>query len=134
MSFHQKDNCRYFKRFHKNLPKREELAFVTCFSYVVALLDGYFRVLETRNNHWLHAVLNYIGPNDHQGINVYHNGGHIGNSTKNFGQHGRSNGRIFIGKLAYEINDHYASVEVDELLFYNRALTEDEITMLSESG
>ena len=69
--------------------------------------------------------------NNQQGINVYHNGEHIGNSTKSFQQSGGVNGRIIIGKVGY-ISRYYASALVDGLLFFNRALTEEEITMLSQ--
>ena len=108
--------------------------FLTCLRYLVSLLDGYFIFLETKSFHWRHSVLNYIGPNDHQGINIYHDGGHVGNGTKTVKQTSRVNGRIIIGKVTYEQRGFYASVQVDELLFYNRALTEEEITMLSQSG
>ena len=70
--------------------------------------------------------------NNEQGITVYHNGEHIRNATKSFHQLGRVNGRIIIGKVGYMISSYYASVLVDGLLFFNRALTEEEITMLSQ--
>ena len=63
--------------------------------------------------------------NNEQGITVYHNGQHFGNATKSFQQSGRVNGRIIIGKVEYMISRYYASVLVDGLLFFNRALTEE---------
>ena len=106
--------------------------FFNCLRYRVSLLDGYFLVIEARTHGWVHAVLNYIGPNEDQGIKIYHNGEHIANGTKTFQQRSRVNGRIIIGKVAYMLSTHYASLLVDSLLFFNRALTEEEITMLSQ--
>ena len=41
-------------------------------------------------------------------------------------------GRIVIGRQLTRGDRDYASVEVDELLFFNEALSEDQIMMLKE--
>ena len=76
-------------------------------------------------------MLNFIGPNNGQGISIYQDGEHKGNETTkdSTSSPDPSSGRIVIGRL---LNGHYASVQVDELLFFNQTLTESEITMLSQ--
>ena len=44
-----------------------------------------------------------------------------------------NNGTIVIGRLFTDLNEFYGSVQMDELLFYNRTLTEPEIRMLSQN-
>ena len=85
---------------------------------------------------WIHAVLNFIGTNDEEVIRIYNNGVQVTNEE--IGQTNRtqstSDGRIVIGRL-YTNEDEdsdYASVQVDELLFFNQTLTEPEIAMLSK--
>ena len=84
-----------------------------------------------RSSGWVHSVLNFIGPNNGQGISVYQDGQHKGNATTkdSTSSSDPSIGRIVIGRL---LNGHYASVQVDELLFFNQTLTESEITMLNQ--
>ena len=79
------------------------------------------------------GVLNFLGPNDEEGIRIYENGKHVGNHTIiTQSSTTESNGRIVIGRAFTEINNYYASVQVDELLFFNRSLTKQEIGMLSQ--
>ena len=62
---------------------------------------------------------------------VYQDGQHKGNATTkdSTSSSDPSIGRIVVGRL---LNGHYASVQVDELLFFNQTLTESEITILSQ--
>ena len=53
-------------------------------------------------SNWVHAVMNFIGPNEGQGIRVYNDGNLIGNdTTKSNGAFPLSNGRIQIGRVQY---------------------------------
>ena len=49
------------------------LSYWLIFSYWITLVDGYFALefIET-NDGWIHVALVYSGPNDGQGISVYH--------------------------------------------------------------
>ena len=38
------------------------------------ITNGYFCVEATKTSEWTHIVLNYIGPNDGQGIQIYQDG------------------------------------------------------------
>ena len=95
--------------------------------------SGQFTVSVGKSNEWVHGVLNFLGPNDGEGIRIYENGKNVGNH-KNITQSSstESNGRIAIGRVFTEINNYYGSVQVDELLFFNHSLTEQEIRMLSQ--
>ena len=89
------------------------------------------------SNEWVHEVINYVGPNNGDDFSIYHNGNFLFNltslvdpTTKPFNP---SDGRIVIGRIRTDLNIRYASVQVDELLFFNQSLTEQEIMMLSQS-
>ena len=97
------------------------------------MLSGHFQVSVGKSNEWVHGVLNFLGPNDEEGIRIYENGKHVGNHTIiTQSSSTEPNGRIVIGRLFTEDNNFYGSVQVDELLFFNHSLTEGEITLLSQ--
>ena len=85
--------------------------------------------------------MNFIGPDEGQGIRVYNDGKLIGNdTTKVDGSYAPSNGGIQIGRIDFRFHNNpsttfpfHASVEVDELLIYNRTLTEPEIILLKQN-
>ena len=88
------------------------------------------------SNEWVHEVINYVGPNNGDDFGIYHNGDFIFNVTLFLtftNQSIPSDGRIVIGRTRTNVNFNYASVQVDELLFFNKNLTEQEIMMLSQS-
>ena len=108
--------------------------FFIFFSYLVQLRDGHFEIDGRTTSDWVHVVLNYIGPNLGQGIWVYNNGRVIGHDvTKRSNiQYSQGDGEIHIGFLQ-TLLPIYASVEVDQLFFFNRSLTDSEITKLSQN-
>ena len=73
---------------------------------------------------WVHSVMVYHGVG--QGITVYHDGRKIATDTskKFLGSKPKGNGQVLIGKR--EAGD-YTNVNVDELKFYNRQLSQKEI-------
>ena len=81
---------------------------------------------------WTHIVMNYIGPNNGEGIRTYYNGTEVGNDpTKTALSRSAGDGRIVVGREYTDRDGAYASVMVDELLFFNRHLLSDEITSLA---
>ena len=77
---------------------------------------------------WFHLVLNYIGPADGQGFNIYTDGALLGNGTNKVTlSYTPGDGRLVIGRLFTDRDDAYVSVEVDELTVWNRTLTLQEI-------
>ena len=77
-------------------------------------------------------MLNYIGPNDGQEMKIYYDGTQIESDTTKFpGTLSAGDGRIVVGRRYTNTDYHYASVRVDELIFFNQALTQQEITALA---
>ena len=107
------------------------------FRYVLILPNGFrsnFVHVPTRDTrpHWFHIVFNIIGPNDGEGFRIYHDGKLVGNATSfdRIRSHA-IDGRIVIGRFYTDHNSDYASFDMDELLFFNRSLTESEIQMMN---
>ena len=92
------------------------------------MLDGRFSKSVSRPSGWTHVVLNYMGPNNGQGIRIYHNGVQIGNdTTKSGGTRSAGDSKVVIGRWQTNRDQWYGSVDVDELLFFNQKLTDQEI-------
>ena len=82
--------------------------------------------------HWFHIVFNIIGPNDGQGFRIYHDGKIGGNVTRFHRPRSTAHdARIVIGRFYTGHNSSYASFDMDELLFFNKSLTEEEIKMMN---
>ena len=74
-------------------------------------------------------VFNYIGPNNGQGFRVYHFGRLVENITDIFVFRSvKMYGRFVIG---WE-TELFSSLEAGDLLIFNHALTEAEVTMLAQ--
>ena len=95
-------------------------------------LEGYgsfwvhFRLLD---NQWTHVVLTYIGPNRGQGIRLFLDGVRKdSDSSLSSYNYTAGDGRVVVGRQYVNIDYYYyASVEIDELIFFNEALLEDEV-------
>ena len=75
--------------------------------------------------------MNYLGPNNGQGIRIYYNGTEVASdTTKTSYRLSAGDGRIVVGRYRTNRNDHYGNMQVDELIFFNEALSQDDITML----
>ena len=79
----------------------------------------------------IHLVLNFLGRNIGEGIQAFRDGtlrqassgGASNDATTGFGQ-------VVVGRRYVNSNQDYAHVEVDELIFFNQALTEDDVSDL----
>ena len=102
------------------------------FRYKVSLRDGFFQLNEERpETEWHHMVLNYIGPEEGQGITLYNNGIRTKTgTTKKDDPAGKGNGKVVIGKFYTDRNERYSNVEMDELYFFNQALDSDLVSAL----
>ena len=96
-----------------------------------------FKVLMDKSSEWIHAVFNLFGPGDEQRIRIYHDGilqigdyifGLPASSFHNLGD-----GKIVIGRRFTDFSAVYASVEVDEVLFFNQSLSEAQIVGLGNT-
>ena len=76
-------------------------------------------------------MLNYLGPNDGQGIRIYYNGTEVkSETTKVLRSRSAGDGRIVVGRVYTKRDDNYASMQIDELIFFNKALSTTEIQVL----
>ena len=77
---------------------------------------------------WYHLVFNYIGRFPVSGLDsvvIYHDGAELGSSThKTLYNSNAGTGIVVIGKHFVQLEQDFASVMVDELLFFNRYLTQ----------
>ena len=85
---------------------------------------------------WFHVVFNFLGLNNNQAaIAAYHDGVQVGNNS---GSAISIIPDLFRAPIAVGVfngwDRHYTSMQIDELVFFNRALTEDEIRILSQSS
>ena len=80
-------------------------------------------------------MLNYIGPNNGQGIKVYFNGEETvarnictGSATFQNGD-----GQVVVGRLLTNKDHSYASAEVDELIYFDMSLDILQIKAIYDS-
>ena len=79
----------------------------------------------------MHIVLNYIGPNVGQGIILYNNGEEWRSDTNKYGgTYSAGDGKIVVGREYTTIDDSYTSMQIDELIYFNQALSDDEIQLI----
>ena len=106
-----------------------------CCRAEVAIQNGYFITHVNTRSGWTHVVLNYIGPNSGQGILMFMDGQEVASVTTNMPRSGSgaADGRVVVGKL-FSVGEHYASVEIDELIFFNQTLNLDQIKALNEKS
>ena len=78
------------------------------------------------SNQWIHIVLNYIGPDDGQWIQIYLDGDLIESDiTRSSGYYPPGDGRVKLGTP--ESPGINAVDDVNELLFFNNSLNDDQI-------
>ena len=101
--------------------------------YYVHLPSNYIKLtISSVPNEWYHLVFNYIGTNNAESVAIYHDGVHVGSSTQKtvYTRNARP-GVVVIGRYFVQFQEKYfASVMVDELLFFNRYLTTQEVQIL----
>ena len=103
--------------------------------FLVPVSNGYFKVNYLEPSGWTHVVLNYIGPDNGQGIGIYYNGAEVASdTTKTSGSYSAGYGRIVVGRRYTNEDRLYTSVQVDELVFFNVALTPEYIQSLYNSA
>ena len=102
------------------------------------MTPGSFTVEFNRPTGWHHYVLNYIGPEDLQGIRLYQDGVHTEGANPSWNkypdtyekaQSEEETGTV-AGKLYNDGDDRRASGDLDELIFFNSTLSESQITSL----
>ena len=95
------------------------------------LLNGKFSAHFSIPTGWTHIVLNYIGPNNGEGIRGYYNGQEVMSDTdKDGGSYPDGDGRIVVGKTYTDLDQLYPSMLINELIFFNKALSPNDIKLL----
>ena len=101
-----------------------------CFRVEVAIQNGYFTTQVNATVGWTHLVLNYIGPNNGQGVRMFIDGQEVASGTTQISRSGSvGDGRVVVGRTFINHQLH-SSVQVDELVFFNQALSLDQIRTL----
>ena len=76
----------------------------------------------------------YIGPNNGEGITLYIDGEQVASDTIKSGRSGSAeDGKIVVGRYFADRDERYSSVMVDELLFFNASLTNDDVQLIYNS-
>ena len=105
--------------------------FTLCFRFRIYLLNGKFYAHVPIPIGWTHIVLNYIGSNDGEGIRISYDGQEVANSTtKDEGSYPAEDSRIVVGRSFTDEDRRYASMQIDELIFFNTALSTTDIKVL----
>ena len=96
----------------------------------VCVHDGMFEVSSPIQLQWTHVVLNFKG----NGIWLFLDGiEKEGTTSKDQGTYSPGDGRIFVGKRYTDLNGSYVSMDVDEVIYFNKALSDEEISDLHMS-
>ena len=91
--------------FFKSIPHR----------FIAVVANGYFFHLIPLPSGWTHVVLNYIGPDNGQGIRIYYDGDETGSEVTLYSDSNvAGNGRIVIGRFE---TDRYGSVQLNVLQY-----------------
>ena len=105
---------------------------ILCFRIRVHLQDGRFQVVLFRPTRWFHIVVNYMGTNNSESIQLFMDGEEKSSDTmKDAGTYSAGDARIVVGRVFRDWDRDYTSLEIDELIFFNRNLILDEITSLA---
>ena len=100
-------------------------------NYVAVKKRRFWADVPKFNVRWIYLLLNFIGPSGGEGIEAFKDG-----TRRQIFRHGASNtytdgdGRVVVGRRYVTRSQNYAHVEVDELVFFNKALMEDEVMEL----
>ena len=109
------------------------------FSYRLFLIDGRFWATSTTEiayGQWVHLAFVYHGPNEGEGISIYYNGERVSEDrTKHEISVSPSdeNTAIVIGRRFRLKDSYYVSVAVDELMLWNRPLSDNDIQNFTDS-
>ena len=103
----------------------------------MALIDGQFQAtVEGKPSGWTHFVVNYLGPDKGHGIQIYYYGlfqKSSGTKEETSGSEA-GNGLTAVGRRDYNKHEGYASLEINELVFFNMKLGDDQIMQLFDAG
>ena len=94
------------------------------FRFSFFLQDGRFIADHSKPSGWVHIVLNYLGPNN--GIKIYSDGAEQADTNKQSLSYSAGDGTIIIGRPFPNVDRNYGTFQIDELVFFNQALTPEK--------
>ena len=111
----------------------KENFFLLIFRFGINIDNARFYQQFATTYEWTHIAVNLHKPQDEtETVDVYLNG-ESQQSERVGGNYNPVSGSIVIGKLhSVGSDDDYGSGQVDQLLLYNKNLSEDEIGLLSQ--
>ena len=75
--------------------------------------------------------MNYMGPADGQGIVIYDDGQEVDADTQKYSNMAvPGEGMLVAEKMFIDLDDNYATFKLDELLFLNNILSEEELNAI----
>ena len=99
--------------------------------YHVYFRTTYIRVdVSTIPTDWYHLIFNFFGASDAEGVAIHHNGVKIGSNRLAQYTNAAGQGVVVLGRYNVRADRDFGSVMVDEMLFFNRHLTSQEIQIL----
>ena len=99
--------------------------------YAQAFPTGALAMQTTVPTGWFHVVYNYIGPGNGEGVAIYHDGvEELRKTDRSTHAYAAGSGVVVIGRAFPSRDEKYVSLMVDELMFFNRKLTLEEIENL----
>ena len=124
-------NSTLVRLFNRNdFSQRSKQEFLWYSSFWVSLSNVYmYQVTSKVDSQWVHLVLNFMRPEER--FQVFKDGTLVpGQQTKKYFSRPLGNGRLVLGKRFPHRDNFYSSIEVDELVFFNRKFTEPEVIKL----
>ena len=83
---------------------------------------------------WTHFALNYIGPNNGEGIELFRDGAEVVNSTTRTITHRSTpDGRLVVGRYTTDRDNQYTSLQIDELFLFNHVLDSKDVQHMYQS-
>ena len=113
-----------FRRPHKGMVYLQ----FSCRFYVTLTDSFLYRNVGKVQNQWIHLVMNYIGPMENEGFEVFQDGSLVQVQLGRGDYDGiPGNGSLVIGKRYVDEDNKYVSMDLDELVFFNRKLMAPEV-------
>ena len=104
--------------------------FSACFRFWVAGSSiTKYQITSKIDDQWIHLALSFINPTE--GIQVFKDGALVpGEVRAHYVGRSLTDGRFVLGKRYKNTNSFYSSLDLDELVFFNRKLMATEIEII----
>ena len=95
------------------------------------MVDGRFYMGVNVRTGWNHLVLNFIGPVNGEGVQIYVNGVLTGSGMLKYAavSYSPGDGRVVVGRSYAHKDQQYSTLEIDELVFFNNWLNAEDVKM-----